>query len=270
MIDNRIWQSEKFSRLDLGAQVLFIGMVTTADDQGRGRAHANLLRSTIMPYTNYEAEEIEFWLQQMVERQMVIVYIPDGTPALYQIKKWWELQTLQYAQPSDYPPPPDWQDRIAFKPFGGTMRYRNWPNKEDTAVDRTVASTVGTTIGTTVGTTIGTTIGTTLAEVVVDETETENETEEVTEVETEEATETDQPSAAADSISVYDLLQSLGVQDPAATNLAAEMWVDQKYVREWWAYISSWPGTTDEARIKSLICRIRDRRQVPPEARENG
>ena len=38
MIDPNFWESEDVSRLSLFARLLFIGMISNADDEGRGRA----------------------------------------------------------------------------------------------------------------------------------------------------------------------------------------------------------------------------------------
>ena len=44
MIDPNIWQSEDFNSLSLMGRLLFIGMFSNADDEGRGIANPVFLR----------------------------------------------------------------------------------------------------------------------------------------------------------------------------------------------------------------------------------
>ena len=50
MIDPGIWQSEDFSKLSTLAKLVFIGLFSNADDEGRGRAKAAYIKSTLFPY----------------------------------------------------------------------------------------------------------------------------------------------------------------------------------------------------------------------------
>ena len=50
MIDPNIWQSEDFGKLSLLAKIVFIGLFSNADDEGRGRANPVYLKSTLFPY----------------------------------------------------------------------------------------------------------------------------------------------------------------------------------------------------------------------------
>ena len=50
MVDPNIWQSEDFNSLPLLGRLLFIGMFSNADDEGRGVANPVFLRSMVFPY----------------------------------------------------------------------------------------------------------------------------------------------------------------------------------------------------------------------------
>ena len=50
MIDPEIWQSETIAALTRDQRLLFIGLFSNADDQGRLRAHPALIRSLVFPY----------------------------------------------------------------------------------------------------------------------------------------------------------------------------------------------------------------------------
>ena len=50
MIDPTIWQSESMAELTRDQRLLFIGLFSNADDQGRLRGNPNLIRSQIFPF----------------------------------------------------------------------------------------------------------------------------------------------------------------------------------------------------------------------------
>ena len=47
MIDPNIWESEDFSKLSVLARLVFIGIFSNADDDGRGRGKSAYLKSII-------------------------------------------------------------------------------------------------------------------------------------------------------------------------------------------------------------------------------
>jgi hypothetical protein len=50
MIDPNIWMSQDFSRLSTLSKLVFIGLFSQADDEGRGRANSQYVRSALFPY----------------------------------------------------------------------------------------------------------------------------------------------------------------------------------------------------------------------------
>ena len=85
--------------------------------------------------------------------------------------------------------------------------------------------------------------------------------------------EADQPLAAdtpiRDTLLISRRLAELGIDDPVRAELTASAWVTRKYINNWWEYVSSWPDATADVKLRSMIRRMQDRRQVPPEARDN-
>jgi hypothetical protein len=81
--------------------------------------------------------------------------------------------------------------------------------------------------------------------------------------------EADQPPAAGtpirDTMLVYNRLRELGVEDPVRTELTGSAWVTCEYINQWWTYVQSWKDATDAVKLKSMICRMLERRQAPPE-----
>jgi hypothetical protein len=98
---------------------------------------------------------------------------------------------------------------------------------------------------------------------------TEADTEAEADTDTDVEAEADQPLAAdtpiRDTMLVYKRLKELGIDDPVRTELTGSRWVTREYINRWWAYVQSWPDATDAVKLKSMICRMQDRRMVPPD-----
>jgi len=134
MIHDCMWQSEGFAALTYRQRCLWIGLITTADDQGRGRAHPGLVRAAVFPFDVITQDEIESDLQAIVDGEMVLVYQVDGK-SFYQVVNWWEYQRPQWVGPSDYPAPDGWLDRMRYHGRGHKVITVNWPESEKKASD---------------------------------------------------------------------------------------------------------------------------------------
>jgi len=137
MIHTQIWRSEKFSAFGLRERLLWIGLVTNADDQGRGQAHPNLVRSDVFPLEDVPIPEIVGALEAFQAHGMLILYQGDDKH-LYQVVNWWEYQgAMSWAWPSKYPPPDGWTDRVKYRK-GNAVMEDNWTSdggKEDAPSD---------------------------------------------------------------------------------------------------------------------------------------
>lgn len=65
MISPEIWENQGFGELSILAKILFIGMISQADDDGKGVLSAPLLKSKILPYDNVRIADIEKALQEI-------------------------------------------------------------------------------------------------------------------------------------------------------------------------------------------------------------
>ena len=128
MIHDCLWKSEGLAELTIRQRLLWVGLITTADDQGRGKAHPSLIRSTIFPFDTLTNIEIENDLQAIADEEMVILYIVKGK-SYYQILNWWEYQQPQWAYPSEYPAPDGWQNRLRYR-HDGRVLTDNWKPDE--------------------------------------------------------------------------------------------------------------------------------------------
>lgn len=104
MIDPNFWESEDVSELSFFARLLFIGLVSQADDEGKGKANANYIKSLVFPYDDVRVAEVEKALSEISQKTSVILYTVDGK-RYYKFKNWDKWQTINRPQPSTLPNP---------------------------------------------------------------------------------------------------------------------------------------------------------------------
>lgn len=103
MIDPSIWQSEDFAQLSYLAKLVFIGLFSNADDEGRGRANAVYLKSILFPYDlKLLPEEIACTLQEIAGHMSVTFYMCEGKE-YYQLDSWRGFQVINKPTPSKIP-----------------------------------------------------------------------------------------------------------------------------------------------------------------------
>lgn len=125
MIDDSIWSNERFAEMPMGARLLQLGIINHADDQGRMKANPTYLRAQVFPYDEIAPQQVQQWLELMHSNDTIILYEADGRQYL-QLVNWWRYQSLQYAQPSQYPRPCGWRDRIRKTLTKGVIVTCNW------------------------------------------------------------------------------------------------------------------------------------------------
>lgn len=104
IIDPAIWTDEKFGELSLLSKLMFIGLVSIADDEGRGSASPNYLKIKIMPYDSEITHEIVKISCMEIAIKMNVVFYQDNAKTYYQILKFHDWQTISRPTPSKIPP----------------------------------------------------------------------------------------------------------------------------------------------------------------------
>lgn len=103
MIDPSIWQSEDFGRLSNLSKIVFIGLFSLADDEGRGRANPMYLKSTLFPYNeDMRSADIEKALSEISSNMSVIFYSCDGSN-YYNLLSWYTFQRIDKPTDSKIP-----------------------------------------------------------------------------------------------------------------------------------------------------------------------
>ena len=105
MIDPNIWESEDFSKLSIIARLLFIGMFSLADDEGKGRAKAVYLKSVVFPYDDkIRIIDVETALSE-IGLNMSVTFYAHNDNSYYRLDNWSVWQRVDKPQPSKIPDP---------------------------------------------------------------------------------------------------------------------------------------------------------------------
>lgn len=103
MIDPNIWQSEDFSKLSTLGKIVFIGLFSLADDEGRGRCNPVYLKSTLFPYEEgIRSADIDKTLSEISSNMSVIFYSCDGSN-YYSLYNWNTWQKIDRPSESKIP-----------------------------------------------------------------------------------------------------------------------------------------------------------------------
>lgn len=107
MINPGIWASEDFSKLSMFARLVWIGLISNADDEGRGRANMAFLKSQIFPFDDeLSLKKIENALQEIKNFMKIDFYEVDGKK-FYQLNNWKKFQKVEKPSPSQIPINPE-------------------------------------------------------------------------------------------------------------------------------------------------------------------
>lgn len=75
-----MWQDEKIGRLSRDARLLFVGLITMADDDGRFRAPPAIILGHCFPFDGDAGKKLDRWLEELAGLRLVVLYEHDGLP----------------------------------------------------------------------------------------------------------------------------------------------------------------------------------------------
>ncbi len=106
-LPTRFFKDADIMNVSKDAQLILVGLVLLADDEGRELAHPKLLSREI----DYPPEQIEVALQELVENDLVLLY-QGGKHRYYSLTRWsqWQSLSSQKITLSRYPAPPEQVD----------------------------------------------------------------------------------------------------------------------------------------------------------------
>lgn len=103
MIDPKIWSSEDFSEMSYFSRLVWIGLFSNADDEGRGKANYAYIKSQIFPFDeDLSIKKIEASLKEIEKSMSIEFYQVDGK-RYYQLLNWERFQTINRPSPSQIP-----------------------------------------------------------------------------------------------------------------------------------------------------------------------
>jgi len=117
----------RMGQLSLKAALLFPLIWINCDDQGRVSGNPHEIKYACCPNIDHISKtDIGELLKELDEQELIKVYATSKTMAI-QMLDWWEVQRLQWAYPSEYPPPEGWTDHLRYHPRPKEIITENWP-----------------------------------------------------------------------------------------------------------------------------------------------
>lgn len=124
MITSNLFEDEIIGNLKILDRMVWIGLITLVDDQGRTADIPGIIRSRIFPYDEIAIKEIDEALSNLAESNRINRYEADGKKCI-QINNWWKHQRSQWAGKSNLPAPEGWTDRARYNSSDG-ITETNW------------------------------------------------------------------------------------------------------------------------------------------------
>lgn len=98
-----LWQDAKICRLGRDARLLFLGMITQADDEGRMRASAGVLRGLIFPEDDLRNKQVQGWAEEIQDAGLARFYEVRGE-IFAELLGWQRNQRVSHPRSSSIPP----------------------------------------------------------------------------------------------------------------------------------------------------------------------
>ena len=133
MIDPSIWINEDFGMLSTLGKLIFIGLFSNADDEGRGKANPAYIKAVLFPYNDdLRISDVEKTLKEISSKMSVIFYSCDGN-MYYTLTSWNTFQKIDKPKESkitnyDEENP---NIRLLFGDLSTTIRRPVAPNRKE-------------------------------------------------------------------------------------------------------------------------------------------
>ena len=105
-----LWQDEKVGGLSRDARLLFIGLITLVDDDGRFRDLPISVLGHVFPYDNDAIKKLERWMGELTDSGLVVRYSADGV-SYGAIPTFRDHQRISHPKGSSIPEPPSMNGR---------------------------------------------------------------------------------------------------------------------------------------------------------------
>lgn len=118
-IKPELWHDEAVGEISRDARLLFVGLITMADDAGRLRYAAPGILGHVFPYDDdVTAGKLRRWVDELVEHGLIHVYECDDREYMW-LPGWRDNQRINRPTPSKLPCPND--PRASWPPHDGLI-----------------------------------------------------------------------------------------------------------------------------------------------------
>lgn len=133
MISPEIWESSSFSKLSDFAKLVFIGLISNADDSGKGKANPSYIRSRLFPNDeDRRVTDIKKALSEIALSMSITFYEVEGD-SFYLLTNWSRWQKIDRPTPSKIPNPPQSEDIVGER---GRTTQNQLAEKDSTSTRR--------------------------------------------------------------------------------------------------------------------------------------
>lgn len=94
MIYTKIWTSEQFGKLSDRAKILYIGMITLSDDDGRLKGNPAYLRAQVFTYEDLALTEVVKLKEEIEKSKLIICYSIEGSDYI-EHPNWTDYQVIR-------------------------------------------------------------------------------------------------------------------------------------------------------------------------------
>ena len=95
MVHSTVWASGQIAKLSREARLLYIGLITLGDDDGRLKGAPALVRSQIYPYDDdVKVADVAKWLSEIEGQKLIVSYEVEGQPYFFH-PKWESYQHIR-------------------------------------------------------------------------------------------------------------------------------------------------------------------------------
>lgn len=127
-----IWTDERFIELGRDARLLFVGMISQADDEGRLVASGVALIGAIYPHDEVTIKQVEKWRDEIANVGLATVY-RAGKGTFAALPGWKQHQYIQKKQKSTLPVPTTTEHQSRSGSPAGPGSGRGSDTESDTA-----------------------------------------------------------------------------------------------------------------------------------------
>ena len=138
MINPKMWENHGFNNLDYPERVLWIGLISNADDLGRGRGDVQTLKNKVFPYDKISVKKLEKWLKNLKKTMKSVRFYRVKGDEYYQLVHWERYQYIRKdrARTSDLPQPPVNQASTKRQPPAKTEEKRREREEKEGIVNQ--------------------------------------------------------------------------------------------------------------------------------------